>query len=114
KAVAEANVTKCDDEESNLPLATSLSRNAFKIWLLDSTCSHHITPHREWFSNFEKHEEVNEDGTIMTLKGVRYSPKLKKNLIPVGTLESKGFEVKQLLELAAVTDGNRNSEAVKL
>ncbi|GJV12795.1 retrovirus-related pol polyprotein from transposon TNT 1-94 [Tanacetum coccineum] len=75
---------------------------------------HHITPHREWFSNFEEHEEVvytaeetplathgigsvrlqNEDGIIVTLKGVRYSPKLKKNIISVGNLESKGFEVR--------------------
>ncbi|GJT56454.1 retrovirus-related pol polyprotein from transposon TNT 1-94 [Tanacetum coccineum] len=94
KAVAEANVIKCDDEESDLSLTTSSSRNASEIWLLDSTCSHHITPHREWFSNFEEHEEVNKDGTIVTLKGVRYSTKLKKNLISVGTLESKGFEVR--------------------
>ncbi|GJT56509.1 retrovirus-related pol polyprotein from transposon TNT 1-94 [Tanacetum coccineum] len=111
---AEANVTKCDDEELYLSLATSSSRNAYEIWLLDSACSHHITPHREWFSNFEEHEEVvyiadetpltthgigsvrlqNKDGTIVTLKGVHYSPKLKKNLIFVGTLESKGFEVR--------------------
>ncbi|PWA49526.1 Retrovirus-related Pol polyprotein from transposon TNT 1-94 [Artemisia annua] len=113
KAVAEANVTKCDDEESDLSLATSSNENASRVWLLDSACSHHITPHREWFSNFEKHEEVvytadetpltthgigsvrlqNEDGTIVTLKGVHYSPKLKKNLISVGTSESKVFEV---------------------
>ncbi|GJX90903.1 retrovirus-related pol polyprotein from transposon TNT 1-94 [Tanacetum coccineum] len=164
--VAEANVTKYDDEESDLSLATSSSRNASEIWLLDFACSHHITPHREWFSNFEEHEEVvytadetpltthgigsvrlqNEDGTIVTLKGVRYSPKLKKNLISVGTLESKGFEVRAkdgvmkiisgvlvvmkgirkinntyhykgrtvVGTVAAVTDGDRNSEAVKL
>lgn len=114
KAVAEANVTKCDDEESYLSLATSSTKNASDVWLLDSACSHHITPHQEWFSNFEEHEEVvytadetplttprigsvrlqNEDGTIVNLKGVRYSPKLKKNLISVGTIESKGFEVR--------------------
>ena len=166
KAVAEANVTKCDDEESDLSLATSSTKNASDVWLLDSACSHHITPHREWFSNFEEHEEVvytadetpltthgigsvrlqNEDGTIVTLKGVRYSPKLKKNLISVGTLEYKGFEVRAkdgvmkiisgvlvvmkgirkinntyhykgrtvVGTVAAVTDGDRNSEAVKL
>nr|GEX26332.1 retrovirus-related Pol polyprotein from transposon TNT 1-94 [Tanacetum cinerariifolium] len=110
KAVAEANVTKCDDEESDLSLAASSSRNASETWLLDFACSHHITLHREWFSNFEEHEEVvytvdetslithgiglvrlqNDDRTIVTLKGVRYWPKLKKNLISVGTLESKG------------------------
>ncbi|GKD55355.1 hypothetical protein Tco_1288742, partial [Tanacetum coccineum] len=166
KAVVEANVTKCDDEESDLSLATSSSRNASEIWLLDSACNHHITPHREWFSNFEEHKEVvytadetpltthgigsvrlqNEDGIIVTLKGVHYSPKLKKNLISVGTLESKWFKVRAkdgvmkiisgvlivmkgirkinntyhykgrtvVGTVAAVTDGDKNSEAVKL
>ncbi|GJR70396.1 retrovirus-related pol polyprotein from transposon TNT 1-94 [Tanacetum coccineum] len=47
KAVAEANVTKSDNKESDLSLATSSSRNAFEILSLDFTCSHHITPHRE-------------------------------------------------------------------
>ncbi|GJR07630.1 hypothetical protein Tco_0790282 [Tanacetum coccineum] len=47
KGVAEENVTKCDDEELDLSLATSSMRNAFDIWLLDIACSHHITPHRE-------------------------------------------------------------------
>ncbi|GJT94101.1 BTB/POZ domain-containing protein NPY2 [Tanacetum coccineum] len=36
----------------------------------------------------------NADRITVTLKGVRYSPKLKKNIISVGTLESKGFEVR--------------------
>ncbi|GJR03668.1 retrovirus-related pol polyprotein from transposon TNT 1-94 [Tanacetum coccineum] len=74
KAIAEANVTKCDDEESDLSLATS-RRNS---------------PHYSWYW----FRLQNEDGTIVTLKGVRYSPKLKKNLISVGTLESKRFEVR--------------------
>ncbi|GKD01224.1 retrovirus-related pol polyprotein from transposon TNT 1-94 [Tanacetum coccineum] len=125
KAVAEANVTKCDDEESDLSLVTSSSRNDSEIWQLDSACSHHITPHREWFSNFEEHEEVvytadetpltthgigsirlqNEDGTIVTLKGVRYSSKLKKNLIFVGTIESKGFEVRAKCGVMKIISG---------
>nr|GFB38972.1 Gag_pre-integrs domain-containing protein [Tanacetum cinerariifolium] len=88
----------------------------------------------------------NDDGTIVTLKGVHYSPKLKKNLISVGTLESKGIEVRAkdgvmkiisgvlvvmkgihkinntyhykgrtvVGTVAAVTDDDRNSKAVKL
>ncbi|GJY35500.1 putative reverse transcriptase domain-containing protein [Tanacetum coccineum] len=72
KAVVEANVTKCDDEESDLSLATSSSKNASEIWLLDSACSHHITPHREWFSNFKEHEEVvyTADETPLTTHGI--------------------------------------------
>ncbi|GJT27803.1 retrovirus-related pol polyprotein from transposon TNT 1-94 [Tanacetum coccineum] len=100
-------------------------------WKRDCPRFHHITPHQDWFSNFEEHEEVvytadetpltthgigsvrlqNEDGTIVILKGVRYSPKLKKNLISIGTLKSKGTVVGTV---AAVTDGDQNLEAVKV
>ncbi|GJW01836.1 retrovirus-related pol polyprotein from transposon TNT 1-94 [Tanacetum coccineum] len=115
KAIAEENVSKCDDEELDPSHAPSSSKNASEIWLLDSAC-------------------------------VRYSPKLKKNLIFVGTLESKGFEVRAkdvvmkiisgvlvvmkgirkinntyhykgrtvVGTVVAVTDGDRNSEAMKL
>nr|GEV86954.1 retrovirus-related Pol polyprotein from transposon TNT 1-94 [Tanacetum cinerariifolium] len=38
---------------------------------------------------------LNKDETIVTLKGVRYSPRLKKNLISDGTFEPKGFEVRE-------------------
>nr|GFB25837.1 retrovirus-related Pol polyprotein from transposon TNT 1-94 [Tanacetum cinerariifolium] len=58
---------------------------------------------------------LNDDGIIVTLKGVRYLPKLKKNLISIGTLESKGFEGRTIVgTIAAITDGDINSEAVKL
>ena len=36
--VVEANVTKCDDEESDLSLVTSSTIYASDIWLLDSAC----------------------------------------------------------------------------
>ncbi|PWA35109.1 hypothetical protein CTI12_AA612520 [Artemisia annua] len=134
KVVAEANVTKCDDEQSDLLLATSSTKNTSDVWLFDSACCHQL--HRIEIG-------LNEDGTIVTLKGVRYSPKLKKNLISVGTLESKGFEVRAkdgvmtiisgvlvvmkgihkinntyhykgrtvVGTVAAITDGDRNSKA---
>ncbi|PWA94722.1 hypothetical protein CTI12_AA056720 [Artemisia annua] len=53
KAAAEANVTKCDDEELDLSLVTSETKYVSDIWLLVSTCSHHMTPHREWFNNLK-------------------------------------------------------------
>nr|GEY43727.1 retrovirus-related Pol polyprotein from transposon TNT 1-94 [Tanacetum cinerariifolium] len=142
KAIVETNVTKCDNEESYLSLATSSSRNAFEIWLLDFASDETpLTTHGIGFVRLQ-----NEDKTTMTLKGVRYLPKLKKNLIFVGTLESKGFEVRAkdgvmkfisgvlvvmkgirkinntyhykgiivVGTIAAVTDGDRNSKTVKL
>ncbi|KAE8661751.1 hypothetical protein F3Y22_tig00113724pilonHSYRG00184 [Hibiscus syriacus] len=37
----------------------------------------------------------NQDGSIRTLTGVHYVPDLMRNLISVGTLESKGLEVRE-------------------
>ncbi|KAE8683204.1 hypothetical protein F3Y22_tig00111213pilonHSYRG00462 [Hibiscus syriacus] len=81
-------------------------------WILDSGCSYHITPNREWFSTYRL---VNSgfvylgddrccnivgigdiiikmyDGSVRTLSGVRHIPNLKKNLISLGTLHKNGF-----------------------
>ncbi|GJU35463.1 retrovirus-related pol polyprotein from transposon TNT 1-94 [Tanacetum coccineum] len=130
KAIAEANVTKCDDEESDLSLATSSSKNASEIWLLDSACSHHITPHREWFSNFEEHEKVvytadetpfttheskgfevrAKDGVMKIISGVLVVMKGVQKIN--NTYHYNGRTV--VGTVAAVTDGDRNSEAMKL
>ncbi|KAE8715745.1 hypothetical protein F3Y22_tig00110160pilonHSYRG00324 [Hibiscus syriacus] len=71
-------------------------------WILDSGCSHHITPNREWFSTYMSVESGSVylgddrccnivsigdvrikmyDGSVRTLCGVRHIPDLKKNLI---------------------------------
>ncbi|GKC38334.1 hypothetical protein Tco_1050718 [Tanacetum coccineum] len=102
KAVAEANVTKCDDEESDLSLVTSSSRNDSEIWQLDSA-SDEYPPHLT--HGIGSIRLQNEDGTIVTLKGVRYSSKLKKNLIFVGTIESKGFEVRAKCGVMKIISG---------
>ena len=68
--------------------------------------------HKEWFFNFEEVDggavymgsgDVsyitrmslirlrNRDGSTRVMTDVRYVPKLKKNLISLGTLESKGL-----------------------
>ncbi|GKB20815.1 retrovirus-related pol polyprotein from transposon TNT 1-94 [Tanacetum coccineum] len=125
KVVMEANVTKCDDEESDLSLATSLSRNASEIWLLDSACSHHITPHRELFSNFEERVEVvyTAKETPLTTHGFEVRAKdgvmkISSGVLAVmkgirkinNTYHYKGRTV--VGTVAAVTEGDRNSEAV--
>ena len=71
-----------------------------------------MCPHKKWFFNFEKVDggavymgggDVryitrmgsirlrNRDGSTRVLIDVRYVPKLKKNLISLGALESKGL-----------------------
>ena len=73
-----------------------------------------MCPHKEWFFKFEEVDsEVvymgsgdvsyitgmssirlrNHDGSIRVLTNVQYVPKLEKNLISLGALESKGLVV---------------------
>ncbi|KAL0318292.1 UNVERIFIED_CONTAM: Retrovirus-related Pol polyprotein from transposon TNT 1-94 [Sesamum angustifolium] len=81
-------------------------------WILDSGCSYHITPNREWFTPYRSGNSGSVylgddrccniisvgdvrikmyDGTIRTLYDVRHIPDLKKNLISLGTLHKNSF-----------------------
>lgn len=95
--VSEANImTEQDDKEK---------------WILDTGCTFHLTPRRDWFTDFQEldqgivkmgNETVSEvkgigtvslqtsDGRTVVLTNVRYIPKFSRNLISVGTLESQG------------------------
>ncbi|KAE8657094.1 hypothetical protein F3Y22_tig00116997pilonHSYRG00993 [Hibiscus syriacus] len=99
----------CLNEGDMLFISTTQLTDA---WILDSGCSYHITPNREWFSTYRS---VNSgfvylgddrccnivgigdvrikmyDGSVRTLSGVRHIPDLKKNLISLGTLHKNGF-----------------------
>jgi hypothetical protein len=93
----------------------------------DSTCSFHICSHQEWFSNYshihdgdviigdESPLEISgidsiqikaHDGTFKTLTIVRYVPKMKKNLIYLGTLEAMGFKFSINNGVLKVSQGN--------
>ncbi|CAL8995464.1 unnamed protein product, partial [Prunus brigantina] len=82
--------------------------------MLDSGCTYHMCPIREWFSSFEeldggvvlmgnnnacKTQGIGKiclkmhDGTVRELSDVRYVPDMKKNLISLGALESKGLKI---------------------
>ena len=86
----------------------------FDEWILDSGCTYHMCAYKKWFFNFEEVDggtvymgsgDVsyitrmgsirlrNYDGSTRVLTDVRYVPKLKKNLISLGALESKGLVV---------------------
>ena len=74
-----------------------------------------MSPNKEWFFDFKELKGGfvytannfplntpgigsiclrNQDGSIRTLTGVHYVPNLMRNLISVGTIKSKGFEVR--------------------
>ena len=82
-------------------------------WVLDSGASHHMCPHRNWFTSYEN---VNGsfvlmgnnvscqivgvgnirikmyDNTVRTLTSFRNVPDLKKNLTSLGVLDSDGYK----------------------
>jgi hypothetical protein len=88
----------------------------------------HICSHREWFSDYshvhngdviigdESPLEISRigsiqikvhDGTFKTLTNVRYVPKMKRNLISLGTLEVMGFKFSADNGVLKVSQGNR-------
>ena len=115
KRPQDTNVADSSDVESNISLVVMPSVLTHRDeWILDSGCTYHMSPFQEWFFEFQ---EVNgevvymgndhpckiagigsiklldHDGTTRILRDVRYVPKLSKNLISLGALESKGLVV---------------------
>lgn len=118
KSKSAANVVQSNKDvggESDFSLVTvpSILWAKDDEWVLDSGATFHVTPNREWFSSFIKFEgEVLmgnhhscsivgignirlklHDGMIRELKNVRCVPSMKKNLISLGMLESKGLRL---------------------
>ena len=81
-------------------------------WILDSGVSFHVTPHREWFTNYDAKRTGRvhlgndyaceimgvgdvqlkfQQGSSFTLKNVRHVPKLTKSLISSGQLDDGGY-----------------------
>ncbi|KAL8158649.1 hypothetical protein V2J09_000186 [Rumex salicifolius] len=107
---SEASVV-ANDSEGDVFLAFDLDDKAKNEWILDTGCTFHMCPHKEWFTSLEPVEsgivymgnntqckvlgkgDLNlrtHDGMIRTLTGVRYIHGLKRNLISLGTLEALG------------------------
>ena len=78
------------------------------VWLINLGASYHMTPHREWFFEYEKYDGgdlflgddsttkimecgrvklILKDGRIRTLPRVLHIPKLARNLIFVSKLD---------------------------
>ena len=116
KSMSNACVIKrgSDSSDSEFYLIGHQTIAGFNEWILDLGCTYHMCPHKEWFFKFEEVDgEVvymgsrdvnyiirmgsiqlrNHDGSIRVMTYVWYVPKLKKNLISLGALESKGLVV---------------------
>jgi hypothetical protein len=105
---------KPSNEEGGVIYLASIGTHAYHgVWLIDSSVSYHMTPHREWFCEYEKydggdvflgndlttkimgHRRVKlllKDGRIRTLPGVFHITKLARSLIYLSKLDDAGVE----------------------
>lgn len=107
---AEASVVE-SGSDGELLIAADVEQRSRNEWILDSGCTFHMSPNRDWFTTYEKIDGglvlmgndaqckvvglgtvqiKTHDGITRTLTGVRHVPGLKRNLISLGTLESLG------------------------
>jgi hypothetical protein len=101
------------EEGGDVYLASTGTHADRDVWLIDSGASYHMTPHREWFSEYEKYDGgdvfLGDDSTtkimgrgrvklllkygrIRTLPGVLHIPKLARSLISVSKLDDAGVD----------------------
>ncbi|KAH9681147.1 hypothetical protein KPL71_026853 [Citrus sinensis] len=106
-----------EDEEDaeGADVLIAAERQPTAEWILDSGCSFHMCPNKEFFKTFESINggkvllgnnlacKVTRMGTIniqmfdeetRELKQVRYVPKLKRNLISLGMMDKMGCSIK--------------------
>jgi hypothetical protein len=101
------------EEGDDVYLASICTHANHDLWLIDSGASYHMTPQREWFSEYEKYDGGDiflgddsttkivgrgrfklllKDGRIRTLPGVLHIPKLVRSLISVRKLDDAGAD----------------------
>ncbi|KAL5563946.1 hypothetical protein UlMin_033693 [Ulmus minor] len=101
-----------EDEFADMLLASTNGGSLTNSWILDSGCTYHMCPHKEWFCTYQPCDVGTflmgndaickvigigtvkikmHDGLVRTLGNVRHIPELKKNLISLGTLDSLGY-----------------------
>jgi hypothetical protein len=111
KSYAEASIVENSDGGEALMITSNDEKRM--AWVLDSACSFRNCSHRERFSDYshayngdvingdESPLEISgigsirikvHDGPFKTLTNVCYVPKMKRNLIYLGTLEAMGFK----------------------
>ncbi|KAL8160958.1 hypothetical protein V2J09_012447 [Rumex salicifolius] len=105
------SVNSCTD--GDLLLVDHDSQDTKTEWIIDSGCTFHMCPHKNWFQTYEpvhgSHvllgdntpcpvlgkgtiKTRTQDGVERTLSEVRHIPELRRNLISLGTLEARGYK----------------------
>ncbi|KAH7550154.1 hypothetical protein JRO89_XS13G0144400 [Xanthoceras sorbifolium] len=109
---AEASIVQ-NQEQCDLLLVCTDEAKARNEWILDTACSFHMCPNRDYFSTYKSVQGgvvlmgnnhackiagmgtvkiKMHDGVIRTLTDVRHIPELKRNLISLSTLDSNGYK----------------------
>uniref|UniRef100_A0A2N9GEX0 Integrase catalytic domain-containing protein n=1 Tax=Fagus sylvatica TaxID=28930 RepID=A0A2N9GEX0_FAGSY len=120
------NVVADSESDGDMLSVSSSTDGLNNSWLLDFACSFHVTPHRNWFDTYKS---INcgsvrmgndaactiigmgtikikmSDGVVRTLEEVRHIPDMRKNLISLGTLDSKGYSYKSENGIMKVSKG---------
>ena len=102
-----------DQTDKELLVESSADLRVCENWILDSGCSFHMTPNRDWFSTYELvHKGAvlmgNNasfkvvgigivrikmfDEVVCALGGIKHVTDLKRNLISLSTLDAKGYK----------------------
>jgi hypothetical protein len=105
------SVAEDNSEVDDIVLSVS-SESSGDAWVLDSTCSYHMTPRRDWFTTYRPingglvymgnnttYKVVGigtvrikmYDGIVRTMTDVRHMPDLAKNLLSLSTFDSQGY-----------------------
>ena len=107
------SVVENDHNDGELLLVSDGHSKPSKEWVLDSCCTFHMCSNRDWFSTYEnvskgtvlmgnyssyKVPDIDTirikrfDGIFITLGDVKHIPYLKRNLLSLSTLNSKGYK----------------------
>ena len=102
------------DKGGDVYMASSNTHVDHEAWLIDSGASFHITPHREWFFEYEKYNGGDvflgddtkgrivgfgkvklklQGGNVRTLSAILHIPTLTRNLIFVSRLDDVGVKI---------------------
>ena len=98
-------------EEQQMQVMNIVEGEMGESWIVDSGCSFHICSHKDWFDTFEPSQgsvtlgnnqmcsirgigDIKlrlRDQSIIKLTQVRFIPQIKRNLVSLGVLQSKGY-----------------------
>ena len=130
KPLESASIAKetSDDSEIGADLLSISSGNnvLLESWVLDSACSCHMTPKKDWFDTYKSYnggmvQMGNDatcpvikigtvkikmfDGVMRVLSIVKHVPNLRKNLVSLGVLDDLGYSYSSKGRIMKITKG---------